>query len=852
MERDEDNAGCRLGQFTLSVWHLVHANSSLRAGFLRKKFGVVLLEIPWGPLLSWHSFGALSALRQRVKQDSRHLHPHIMSSTTPQCDEFLRKLTSAISSQGLQRPSTAAATRFLAAKDAVPYAPAVAAAIWTLALSLTTASDSEARELLTEGEVMVKSWFSHRKWPLHEILMSPWPLLELITALEGKIYAPASKMIPGRDPREPRCSPSRREDLAAGLEHQRVEAIVVYGRKDRIQILHKYLLRNLRRNGGVVDVVHFVVFAAFKEDMDYLMQLITENAPDYAYPAVTGRRLAKFYSICQDPDTVYLKIDDDMVYLADEAIPEMVRERLRNRCGLVSANVINHAILSAVHQDIGAIRNFFPGEDASKPWIRNDEVLPIMAIEKFKRKKSLYQKILQVVQVPGELQLSRSMLRPPCRVELGQLSQLAPQKIGAPVSHAVASCRGSRHSSQSSCVAIPVALAAGIAAGVKRSKSQFPPPRRSLVGCAATASASEDFLDFVGRTGSPAHTVAEAKKRLLAAGFVELSDVWEMKAGGKYFITKEGTSICAFGVGGAFDASKGGVVIAAAHTDSPCLKLRPCSKMPSSAGMLQIGVDTYGGGLWHTWFDRPLGVAGKVICATKEGMEEVLVRVEKPICLIPNLAIHLKNEKERQAFSPNKENELQPVLCPPCGSSLSSSAKKDEKKEEEGPGGRHHEELLEVVAENAGVAAADILDVDLCLMDSTPPCRIGAFVSTPRIDNVLSTWAAFDGLIATVEEEAFQKSTDLMVAASFDHEEVGSVSAAGADSAVLERWLNEALKALEGLSWCDVVSRSFLLFKSLMQNVPFKHGGYYLVIKRLDMKIWLQISRPRRGSWAVR
>lgn len=372
-----DNAGCRLGQFTLTVWHLVHANSSLRAGVLRKKFGVVLLEIPWGPLLSWHSFGALTALRQRVKQDSRHLYPHIMSSTTPQCDEFLRKLTSAISSQAL-RSSTAAATRFLAA--AVPYAPAVAAAIWTLALS--TSSESEAqRELLTEGEVMVKSWFSQRKWPLHEILMSPWPLLELITTFEGKI-APASKMIPGRDPREPRCSLSRREDLAAGLEHQRVEAIVVYGRKDRIQILHKYLLRNLRRNGGVVDVVHFVVFAAFKEDMDYLTQLIADHAPDYAYPAVTGRRLAKFYSICQDPDTVYLKIDDDMVYLADEAIPEMVRERLRNRCGLVSANVINHAILSAVHQDIGAIRNFLPGEDASRPWIRNDEVLPIMAIEK--------------------------------------------------------------------------------------------------------------------------------------------------------------------------------------------------------------------------------------------------------------------------------------------------------------------------------------------------------------------------------------------------------------------------------------------------------------------------------------
>lgn len=220
--------------------------------------------------------------------------------------------------------------------------------------------------------------------------------------------------------------------------------------------------------------------------------------------------------------------------------------------------------------------------------------------------------------------------------------------------------------------------------------------------------------------------------------------------------------------------------------------------------MLQIGVDTYGGGLWHTWFDRPLGVAGKVIVSKDEGMEELLVRVDKPICLIPNLAIHLKTQKEREAFSPNKETELQPVLCLPLGVQKTDEKKEDEKQT------RHHEELLAIVADSAGVSASEILDVDLCLMDATPPCRIGAFVSTPRIDNVLSTWAAVDGLVS-LEDEVLASSPDLMVAASFDHEEVGSVSAAGADSAVLERWLNQSLKALDGATWADVVSRSFLL-----------------------------------------
>jgi len=372
------------------------------------------------------------------------------------------------------------------------------------------------------------------------------------------------------------------------------------------------------------------------------------------------------------------------------------------------------------------------------------------------------------------------------------------------------------HSGQSSCRhagGVALALAAGTSAGVVRRCPRARKHRRGVVSrCAASeSSASAEFLDFVGRTGSPAHTVAEAKKRLVAAGFEELSagTRWpSFVKGGKYFITKEGTSICAFAVGGAFDAANGGVVIAAAHTDSPCLKLRPCSKMPASAGMLQIGVDTYGGGLWHTWFDRPLGVAGKVICATKDGMEERLVKVDEPLCLIPNLAIHLQSMEERKAFSPNKETELQPVLCLPYRSSKNES--KDSKEDDPG---RHHQELLEVIAECAGVAAADILDVDLCLMDSTPPCHIGAFVSTPRIDNVLSTWAAVDGLISMVNDEAFATSTDMMVAASFDHEEVGSVSAAGADSAILERWLDGALKAVsdDPLKWSDVVCRSFLL-----------------------------------------
>eukprot|EP00930_Biecheleria_cincta_P022893 TRINITY_DN16626_c0_g2_i1.p1 TRINITY_DN16626_c0_g2~~TRINITY_DN16626_c0_g2_i1.p1 ORF type:complete len:565 (-),score=101.81 TRINITY_DN16626_c0_g2_i1:103-1797(-) len=377
--------------------------------------------------------------------------------------------------------------------------------------------------------------------------------------------------------------------------------------------------------------------------------------------------------------------------------------------------------------------------------------------------------------------------------------------------------------SQTAAAQSTLLLAAGSAALLASSTRRRRQQQRWHIRATAStvqAALADEFLDFVGRTGSPAHTVEEARKRLETAGFVRLADgkAWHLERGGKYYVTYGGTSICAFAVGGSFDVERGGAVIAAAHTDSPCLKLRPCSKMPSKAGTLQLGVETYGGGLWHTWFDRPLGVAGKVVLESSGGLEERLVRITEPICIIPNLAIHLQTPEERKAFSPNKETELQPVLCAPCGGTDGAPAQ---------PSGgsptvsaesapelkiRHPQELIDPLASALSVEAKDILDVDLCLMDATPPCFMGQFVSTPRIDNVLSTWASIDGLASFAEDkQALQDSCDLLVAASFDHEEVGSTSTTGADSQILERWLGQALQGLGGATWQEVVSRSFLL-----------------------------------------
>ncbi|KAJ0103488.1 hypothetical protein Patl1_05902 [Pistacia atlantica] len=151
-----------------------------------------------------------------------------------------------------------------------------------------------------------------------------------------------------------------------------------------------------------------------------------------------------------------------------------------------------------------------------------------------------------------------------------------------------------------------------------------------------------DLLDYLNESWTPFHATAEAKRLLIDAGFDLLNEneEWELKAGGRYFFTRNMSSLVAFAVGEKYTVGNGFYVIAA-HTDSPCLKLKPKSAS-SKAGYLMVNVQTYGGGLWHTWFDRDLSVAGRVIIRGSDGsFLHKLVKVERPLLRVPTLAIHL-------------------------------------------------------------------------------------------------------------------------------------------------------------------------------------------------------------------
>lgn len=325
------------------------------------------------------------------------------------------------------------------------------------------------------------------------------------------------------------------------------------------------------------------------------------------------------------------------------------------------------------------------------------------------------------------------------------------------------------------------------------------------------------FLAYVNQTGSPYHSVSVAKKFLIDRGFSELVEgkVWKLERGGRYVLTRGGSDIFAFVVGKTFDAEKHGFAIVGAHTDSPCLRLRPKTNIAPVGDYVQVGVHVYGGGLWHTWLDRDLGLAGKVVYKEDGVIKETLVRIAKPILTIPNLAIHLQTADERKAFLVNPETHLQPILL------TAPDAKKSE--------GRHPSALLEAVASRAGIPADSITDMDLCLFDAQAGCTTGVnddFIATGRVDNLASTWACVEAIADCDPNEI----SDIAVSVAFDHEECGSQSQTGAESNALQVWLQkvgECFGAGGTNDFMRTIHRSFLIsadgVHGLHPNYAAKH-----------------------------
>lgn len=373
---DPEGSECHIGRFLLSIWQLIFMDPSERAVHLQNNFGAGFFDVPWTAQASWPLFSGLAELRRRVLSDPRGTH---VASTCDASEDGLKALHAAFETNVL--PSAVLASKILLRMNPEKDCPiAIAAAFCSLAVSLgRDGEDAEVQLLLRAGEDQMKTWAHNKGNAFLETLTTAWPLWRIMGDLEqqGKGTLLHGVTATPSDPRDPNCPPTNRSLLIEGLD-RRVVAIVVYGRRERVKILHRYLQRNLRANGGVIDEVSFVVLAATQLDLEFLSRLVAMH-PEYNIPPVNGRRLAKIYSVCTDPNAVYVKIDDDIVFMSDAAVPDIVRERLRARCSFVSANVVNHAILSAIHQDIGAVRTYYMDQ---RHWVRHDEALPMAGIDK--------------------------------------------------------------------------------------------------------------------------------------------------------------------------------------------------------------------------------------------------------------------------------------------------------------------------------------------------------------------------------------------------------------------------------------------------------------------------------------
>ncbi|KAL3922002.1 MAG: hypothetical protein SGILL_002443, partial [Bacillariaceae sp.] len=311
-------------------------------------------------------------------------------------------------------------------------------------------------------------------------------------------------------------------------------------------------------------------------------------------------------------------------------------------------------------------------------------------------------------------------------------------------------------------------------------------------------------MEYFDKSTDPFHAVQTSIDLLQQAGFEELKDDYDdvstdttpssssfIQPGGKYYYTRNKSTLVAFSVGKQYSSGKGGFKIIGGHTDSPNLKVKPRSKRSAkSAKSIQIGAECYGGGLWYTWFDRDLGLSGRVFVRNQDSgtIEQRLVKIDRALLRIPNLAIHLQTAEERKAFKVNKEDHLSPILAMAAQKALTGETEddsKDDDKEQDSSddGWTEHQEplLLELLASEMDVSMDDIVDFELNLFDIQMASLGGVhseFVHSARLDNLASCYLAVQALIECVEQDDYlEKDQDISMIVLYDHEEVGSSSA---------------------------------------------------------------------------
>ncbi|MCL7462870.1 M18 family aminopeptidase [Pseudomonas sp. NW5] len=299
---------------------------------------------------------------------------------------------------------------------------------------------------------------------------------------------------------------------------------------------------------------------------------------------------------------------------------------------------------------------------------------------------------------------------------------------------------------------------------------------------------NQGLIDFLKASPTPFHATASLATRLEAAGYVRLDerDAWQAAPGGRYYVTRNDSSLIAVKLGqhAPLDA---GLRLVGAHTDSPCLRVKPQPELVRG-GFWQLGVEVYGGALLAPWFDRDLSLAGRVTFSHDGQLDSRLIDFKAPIAVIPSLAIHL-NREANKGWTINPQTELPPLLAQlPVDATRSFRGL-----------------LAEQLKREHGLSVEQVLDFELSFYDTQPAALVGLeqdFIAGARLDNLLSCYAGLSALLSADEEQN-------AVLVCTDHEEIGSCSACGADGPFLEQTLRRLLG--DGEAFVRTIQRSLLV-----------------------------------------
>ncbi|SFD08446.1 M18 family aminopeptidase [Clostridium uliginosum] len=336
-------------------------------------------------------------------------------------------------------------------------------------------------------------------------------------------------------------------------------------------------------------------------------------------------------------------------------------------------------------------------------------------------------------------------------------------------------------------------------------------------------SITTELLDFINDSKSAFHGAYEVKNILDKEGYQEVKecDKWDLKQGNKYYVMKNQSAIIAFEIGNG-NIEEEGFRLIGAHTDSPGFRIKPKAEMQVEGHYLKLNTEVYGGAILSTWFDRPLSIAGRVTLKGKTPLKPrvELVDLKKPVLIIPSLAIHM-NRTINEGYEYNKQKDTLPLLT-----------MANDKLEKDGY-------LIKLIAQSLNVEQKEILDFDLFLYEFEKGSIIGMeeeFISSGRLDDLWMVFAGLKGLLQSNKT----KATKVLVA--LDNEEIGSLTAQGANSSLLENILERITLALGK----DREDFKRTLSNSVMISADLAHALHPNYIEKHD-----PTSRPMLGKGPV-